>query len=130
VRIPKEVYEKRRKRFQRRIDAMIDYVEKQSVCRSRMLLTYFDERKTNNCGICDVCLQKNKTGLLNYEFENIKTLLLNNFSDTNNLRLNELVDNVKHSFADSEKIITVLRFLIDEQVFDLEDDTIALRKEK
>ena len=128
VRIPKEVYEKRRKRFQLRIDAMIDYVEKETVCRSRMLLTYFDERKTNNCGICDVCLQKNKTGLSNYEFENIKTLLLDNFSDTESIRLNELVDSVKLSITDSEKVVTVLRFLIGQEVFDLEDDTITLCK--
>ena len=93
-----------------------------------MLLTYFDERKTNNCGICDVCLQKNKTGLSNYEFENIKTLLLDNFSDTESIRLNELVDSVKLSITDSEKVVTVLRFLIGQEVFDLEDDTITLCK--
>ncbi len=130
VRIPKEVYEERRKRFQSRIDAMIDYVEREENCRSRMLLTYFDERKTNNCGICDVCLQKNKIGLSNYEFENIKELLLDNFSDTKSLRLNELVDSVKLSFTDSDKIITVLRFLVNKEVFDLEDDTITIRKKK
>ncbi len=130
VRIPKAVYEKRKKRFKGRIDAMIDYVERESVCRSRMLLTYFDERETKNCGICDVCLQKNKTGLSNYEFQEIRALLLDSFSDAKSFRLNELVDNAKHSFADSEKVITVLRFLIEQEVFVLDDDTISLCEKK
>lgn len=130
VQIPKTVYEKRRKRFKGRIDAMIDYVEKENVCRSRMLLTYLNERKTRNCGICDVCLAKNKTGLSNFEFEEIKTLLLECFSDKASFRLTELVNCVRSSFTESEKVISVLRFLIDKEVFELEDDTITLKERK
>lgn len=130
VRIPKTVYEKRRDRFKGRIDAMIDYVERKGVCRSRMLLSYFDERKTKNCGICDVCLQKNKKGLSNFEFGQIRELLLDCFSDTNSFRLNDLVDRLKDSTPDSEKVITVLRFMIDKEIFELEDDTITLREKK
>ena len=128
VNIPKSVYEKRRKRFKGRIDAMINYVESEEVCRSKMLLTYFDERKTTNCGVCDVCLQKNKSGLSNYEFDKIRELLLNSFSETKSFRLNTLVDGVKHAFADSEKVITVLRFLIEHDVFELEDDTVTIKE--
>lgn len=130
VQIPKTVYEKRRDRFKSRIDAMIEYVENENVCRSRMLLTYFDERKTKNCGICDVCLQKNKTGLSNYEFEQIKEQLLAFFIEKKSFRLNELVDLAKSSITDSEKVITVVRFLIDKEVFELEDDTISLKIKK
>lgn len=130
VRIPKSVYEKRKKRFKGRIDAMIDYVERDGVCRSRMLLTYFDERKTRNCGVCDVCLQKNKTGLSNFEFEKIKGLLLDSFTESNSFRLNELVDIIKSSFADSEKVIIVLRFLIEHEVFELENDVVSIYEKK
>ncbi len=130
VRIPKAVYELRQKRFKGRIDAMIDYVEKQDVCRSRMLLTYFDETGTKNCGICDVCLQKNKTGLSNFEFEEIKETLIDCFSEKSSFRLNELVNLAKGSESDSEKVIAVLRFLIDKEVFDLDDDTIMLNVKK
>lgn len=130
VYIPKSVYEKRRKRFKKRIDSMIEYVERNTVCRSRMLLNYFDESKTKNCGICDVCLQKDKTGLTNYEYEEIKSLLLECFSDKISFRLNELVDNAKDTVSDSDKVITVLRFLIEEEVFVLDDDTITLNEKK
>ncbi len=130
VHIPKSVYEKRKKRFKGRIDAMIDYVERERVCRSRILLTYFDERKAKNCGVCDVCLRKNKSGLSNYEYGIIRELLINSFAETKSIRLNELVDSVKTSSLDGEKVIIVLRFLIDHEVFDLENDAVSIREKK
>ena len=130
VRIPKDVYEERKMRFEDRIGSMIDYVEREGACRSRILLTYFDERKTKNCGICDVCLQKSETGLSNYEFEEISDLLLNSFSNKQNFRLNELVDGLKSSFPDDDKVVAVVRFLIKKEVLDLENDTITLRNKK
>ena len=128
VYIPKSVYEKRKKRFKGRINAMIEYIEKDNICRSRMLLSYFDENNSKNCGICDVCLQKSKTGLSNYEFENIKSILLDSFTDKVSIRLNELVNSTKDSITDSEKVIYVLRFLIEQEVFDLDDDTISFKE--
>ena len=95
-----------------------------------MLLTYFNEHKTKNCGICDVCLQKNKLGLSNFEFGKIRALLLDCFSDTPNYRLNELVDKTKSSIPESDKVIAVLRHMIDKDVFELEDDTIRLQQKK
>lgn len=130
VQIPKTVYEKRRSRFKKRIDSMIEYVERNDICRSRLLLNYFDESKTKNCGICDVCLQKTKVGLSKHEFEKIKDLLLEKFTEKSTYRLNELVDSVKYWITDSEKVITVLRFLISEEVFNLQDDTISINERK
>ncbi len=130
VQIPKTVYEKRRSRFKKRIDSMIEYVERNDICRSRLLLNYFDESKTKNCGICDVCLQKTKAGLSKHEFEKIKDLLLEKFTEKSSYRLNELVDSVKYWITDSEKVITVLRFLISEEVFNLQDDTISINERK
>ena len=57
-------------------------------------------------------------------------MLIASFSDKNIYRLNELVDSIKSSITDSEKVIAVLRFLIDKEVFALEDDTIRLNEEK
>lgn len=39
--------------------ALIDFIESKDICRSRLLLSYFDHKKSKDCGICDVCL-KNK----------------------------------------------------------------------
>lgn len=126
VAIPKVVYEKRKKRFEKRIQSMIHYVESEHICRSRILLVYFNERNSKSCGICDVCLQKNKKKLSDSEFDSIRALLIKSLSSKTDIRLNELVDDVKTKIDDVEKIIAVLRFLIDEGVFHLEVDTISL----
>ncbi len=126
VAIPKAVYEKRKKRFEKRIQSMIHYVESEHICRSRILLVYFNERNSKSCGICDVCLQKNKKKLSDSEFDSIRALLIKSLSSKTDIRLNELVDDVKTKIDDVEKIIAVLRFLIDEGVFHLEVDTISL----
>lgn len=57
---PKEVYEERRERYVRRIEAMLEYIESTDVCRSRLLLNYFAERNEHECGHCDVCIRKRK----------------------------------------------------------------------
>ena len=41
-----------------RIRAMVDYVSNNRMCRSRQLVGYFGEQKTEDCGACDVCLRK------------------------------------------------------------------------
>ena len=54
--IPASVYEDRKKRMKQRIDAMINYVQDGVTCRSRLLLNYFGEENSHECGLCDVCL--------------------------------------------------------------------------
>ena len=124
VRIPKSVYEERKRRFETRIKAMIAYVENDHVCRSRMLMIYFDEKNPQDCGHCDVCLRKNATGLSNFEFREIKSALLNQL-EGEPLRINELVGRI--AAFESEKTITVIRFLVDEGGLSLKDDTIFLK---
>jgi len=34
---------------------MVDYMENESVCRTRFLLNYFDEEVRQDCGHCDIC---------------------------------------------------------------------------
>lgn len=56
--IPSSVYEDRRDALQHRINAVINYADDKSVCRQRIILDYFGENNTNDCGICDICRQK------------------------------------------------------------------------
>ena len=60
--IPPTVYEERKAQYQKRIEAVIQYADNDSVCRSRQLLRYFGETDSQDCGQCDVCLShKDKT---------------------------------------------------------------------
>ena len=129
VSIPRTVYEERKKRFEHRIFAMIDYVERQNVCRSRMLLIYFGETDSKDCGCCDVCLKKNETGLTQYEYNRIEEKLIGLFKTNESYRIHELVEHFIEGLDNkniSEKVIKVIRFKIDAGELNLIDDRITL----
>ena len=129
VSIPRTVYEERKKRFEHRIFSMIDYVERQNVCRSRMLLIYFGETDSKDCGCCDVCLKKNETGLTQYEYNRIEEKLIGLFKTNESFRIHELVEHFIEGLDNkniSEKVIKVIRFKIDAGELNLIDDRITL----
>lgn len=142
--IPQSVYEERKKRFSKRIHSIIDYAENSDVCRSRMLLVYFGETNSKDCGCCDVCLRKNESGLSNWEYRLIGEKLEEAFKSQTTYRLNELVDSISESETlaisssettsfskqgeNNDKIIKVIRFKIDSGELILEDDRISKGK--
>ena len=64
VQLRPEVYEKRKAQFSERIHKMISYATNDEVCRSRQLLCYFGEERSQDCGQCDVCLSHRAEGLV------------------------------------------------------------------
>ena len=56
IHISPEIYEERKARYETRINAMLEYVTNDTLCRSRMLLEYFGEKNEHNCGQCDTCI--------------------------------------------------------------------------
>ena len=58
-----------------RSDSVIDYASQISKCRSKFLLNYFGETETYRCGICDICLERNKIKLSDLEFDSILDII-------------------------------------------------------
>ena len=58
--LPDKRYNERKEVFACRIEAMIEYLQEESLCRSRQLIKYFGQEDIPNCGICDVCLSNRK----------------------------------------------------------------------
>lgn len=52
--LDREIYEKRRQAYAKRIDAILHYATADE-CRSQMLLAYFDDFSAAPCGCCDTC---------------------------------------------------------------------------
>ena len=50
------VYETRKQEYARRIDEMLRYASDKQTCRSKLLLHYFGDDKSHDCGRCDVCI--------------------------------------------------------------------------
>ena len=70
--IPKSIYLDRKKVKKEQLDFMIRYCESDKICRSKLLLSYFDETEFENCGTCDVCLTNNRKELSNSTFLKIE----------------------------------------------------------
>ena len=74
-----DVYDDRKEQFTKRIEAVIAYANNQDQCRSRQLLAYFDEQRTTDCGMCDVCIdhkrQQNSEQRVHVAQEKIMQLL-------------------------------------------------------
>ena len=58
IQLPADVYEMRQEQYRQRILAMLNYMQDACHCRSRLLLEYFGETHTHDCGQCDVCQQQ------------------------------------------------------------------------
>ncbi|MBD8347367.1 ATP-dependent DNA helicase RecQ [Dysgonomonas sp. HGC4] len=125
--IPQSVYEVRKARFEKRIMGITDYAERKDICRSRMLLTYFGEKRSSDCGQCDVCLAKSDTGINNYKFNDI-TDQIEELIREKDYSIEELINEI--SGYKEEDIINVIRFHLDQESFLIEDDHIKVNKKK
>ena len=81
VDLKREVYADRKARLDSRINAIVEYATTGYVCRSKQLLNYFGESSSQNCGVCDVCVERKKLGVDDDDFEKIKDELKTILSD-------------------------------------------------
>lgn len=107
--IPRSAYEERKERFEKRITCVLNYINEERLCRSRMLVTYFGEKDAEDCGCCDTCLAKNDSGLSNKDFNAIRDALLANLTDEAK-DIKEITETLPFPM---DKCITVIRFLAD-----------------
>ena len=49
--------EDRKKYDKMKLEDIINYLKNNHSCRSQLLLQYFDEENSSECGICDVCIR-------------------------------------------------------------------------
>ena len=118
VLIPKAVYEDLRQRMSDRIEAIINYAYSDMGCRERMLLGYFGEMQHEDCGHCDLCIDRRKRG--DHSPDDVQQGILY-MAGQRPRRLEEFLDTL--SFPKDE-IIAMLSFLVDEgYVEHLDDDT-------
>ena len=123
--IPRIAYEERKERASNKLDKIVHYLTNNQACRSRVLLHYFGETKSQNCGTCDVCLAKNHLGLVHHQIvsinEALEKLLTTEWQDER-----EIVNQLPFS---TNKNIAILRFLLDtETTYELLEG--QLRKKK
>lgn len=118
--IDRVLYDFRKKRFRERIRHMMAYGE-QLACRSQQLLRYFGQSNPPACGICDVCLGRNKVTLSQESFERYKHKI-RQLLKRNQMKVTEVVD----SFAPRrrEEVLKTLEYLIDEGLLVEENEAV------
>ncbi|NOY37681.1 MAG: RecQ family ATP-dependent DNA helicase [Chlorobi bacterium] len=107
--ISPENYKLRKENYFRRQEKIWDYVTNRNMCRSRYLLDYFGEKETEECGICDICREQQKSEPSKEEFDHILKELKIILSETP-LDPDEIVDILKVS---REHLVIVIRWMLD-----------------
>ena len=111
IRLSADVYEQRLEQYRQRIHAMLNYIQDNEHCRSRLLLEYFGEKNTHNCGQCDVCLDRQGNTVASQQSPTAQQAILQLLSDGHRHHLTEL-----HQIPlPTEAIDAALRQLIEEE---------------
>ena len=120
-----EVYKDRKDDATKRVQAVIDFVNNDSECRSVQLLRYFGEKIKTRCGKCDVCNIRNQMKINDEEYKNISELILEELKkrvvplyETPSLAKNYL----------EEKVLETVRWMLDNGT--IEQDENGNLKEK
>ena len=109
LRFDPEVYSMRKEEFKERIGAMMEYVTRETGCRSAMLLKYFGEHQKKPCLCCDLCQEMVQNNLTRGERDTIMGEVLDTFHSN--------PDNPQKVYAlpyDRKKIDLVLHYMVDE----------------
>ncbi len=103
-------YTERKEEAIKRIDSVINYVTSNNKCRSLILLSYFGEKDAKRCGQCDVCLERNKAELSEFEFDEIIKQLKPILTE-NHYTIKELIPLLKR--VGEDRLVRAVQWLID-----------------
>lgn len=107
--IPRKAYEERKERLEKRIEKVLEYTAEKYICRSRILLSYFGEKGTKDCGTCDVCRASKESVITDNDFDMIRDSVLKQLSKTPK-SISEIIGELPYP---EEKSIAAIRFLAD-----------------
>ena len=100
-----------------KINTVINYVREEHICRSKLLLAYFDETNFTDCMYCDVCIKKHKAHLDSHA--EIITLIKKEL-EINTISMDDLVLKLKH--VNSKKITEAINLMIDDDILSIDAD--------
>ena len=119
-----ELYNFRKKRHLLRLQKVIAYAEN-AICRSQQLLAYFGEKESEKCGICDVCLERNKVVLSKDDYERYRIKILKQLERTP-LTVNEITE--AFSIKKHAEVLKTIENLMDEGELDKVENKLVWKK--
>ncbi len=106
------------------VQAMLSYIDNDSVCRSRQLLAYFGEKHADPCGKCDICTKKSPKKTENPSVIAGKIVELLQDSPLNSRALCERLP----LYTEAEIIVQLKNLLEENRVKLTENNTYILKK--
>ena len=116
--IDKKLIETLKEWYTDRVQFMIRFMLNTTVCRSKLLVSYFAESLSKDCGICEVCIKNNKKNI-NSEFESIKNTILQEIALYQKLDIQVFCH--RYSSMKQTVVMQTIRFLLDENEMTLNE---------
>jgi ATP-dependent DNA helicase RecQ len=93
-----------------KMEAMVGYARNTLRCRSQELLDYFGEHNVKRCGICDICLERNKLTITDRRFEELSARISTTLRERS-LHPQQLATTLVDERTD--ELMEVVRWMID-----------------
>ncbi len=121
ISLSKTFYSLRKKDAFSMLESIIMYATSETVCRSRILVSYFGEKKAENCDVCDICINRRRKEINNKKLAEIEQGIFGFLSDQSH-SITEVVSFL--SLFKENDVIAVLRWLIEEGRVQIEGDIV------
>lgn len=105
--------------LEEKVSTIIQYAQNMYQCRTNFLMQYFGESNNVRCGICDVCLERNKLEISDSEFEKIANIIEQLLTESAKSADEIILKIIEYR---EDKIIQVLQFLYENEQIERRDD--------
>jgi ATP-dependent DNA helicase RecQ len=106
-------WEERKKYEQEKLNKITNYIIDKDSCRSRLLLHYFGETESNQCGKCDYCINEKRQKIKESEYKEI-TNKLEIFLKDKELTIEEIC--VLMPNYNEHQLISIIQYLFDNEI--------------
>ncbi len=114
-----EVYKNRRDDAGKRVQAVIDFVNNDDICRSVQLLRYFGENIKKTCNKCDVCSSRNQSELTEQEYQDISKTIIKELRESES-NVYEILNTTKD--YREEKVLTTIKWMLDNNIIKQDEE--------
>ena len=103
-------WEERKKYEQEKLEKITNYISDKGTCRSKLLLHYFGEKESEQCGKCDYCVKEKRQKIKEAEYQKITSSLKEILIDKE-LTIEEIC--ILLPKTDEKQLITIIQYLFD-----------------
>lgn len=126
VTIGREAYEDRKKSYASKINEMVAYIEEEDdLCRQLFLMAYFGQHEKEECGVCDLCINRKKT-VRSSDKKEVEQRIIQILSEKDT----DIKELVNHFGEERDLALERLRLLLDNNVVYYKTSTVLSLKTK